>query len=81
MNKEVADFLDSTRDTFVRGEDYNKWAEEYGFHLFACLMKVKPDIAKALANTGIDPRTNRNTEIISMYLNEFWNHDFNQEGN
>jgi hypothetical protein len=44
-------------------------------------MEVNPDIAKAMANTGIDPRTNRNTEIISMYLNEFWNYDFNQEGN
>jgi hypothetical protein len=84
MNTESFQFLRFTTTTFaanVRGDDYTKWREEYGAYLFDCLMEVKPDMAKAVAGTILDPRTNYNETVFSDYIHQFWNHDFNLKGN
>jgi len=83
MNTEAYQFLTFVNETFVsdvRGDDYTKWSEEYGAYLYDCLMEVKPDMARAVTNTILDPRVNFNEDTFISYLYRFWNHEFIFEG-
>lgn len=81
MSNEVYDFIRSTMNTFVseiRGDDYDKWPDEYGAYFFSCLEKAKPDVAKAIDGTVIDPRKRGVTDALTEYLYSFWNYDYSK---
>lgn len=60
------------------GNTYNgeRNPEAYGTYLFECLEKYKPDMAKAISETILDPRYSYNADAITAYIYRFWDHDF-----
>ena len=73
--EEVVAFLTDVQKTFVeevRGDDYDKWPDEYNCYVYERLKEIKPRIFEALDKSPLDATR----EVFKYYLHSVWDFDW-----